>query len=322
MEEVVSEEEPPGGTPFFKATRLGKQLNLDNLFVKFEGANTTGAQKDRISRLHVRNAIEGGFDTVSVATCGNYGASISHYASLNGVRSVVGIPEGYSNSRLDEIRRNGSEILTIPGRYEEAVEYMSRLAGAEAWYDSNPGSPNASADISGYETIAYEIVEQLGHPPEFVAVPVGNGTTLSGIFSGFRRMKRDGAISDLPRMVASSTSNGNPVVDSWNRGSRKVIDLNPETIHETAVNEPLIAYRAIDGQNALDAIYESRGMAFYVSDFDMVRYSRIAEDLESLSVLPASASTIAAAHSRLGNCCRGSEIVVVLTGRNQIWTTR
>ncbi len=322
MEEVLSEEEPPGGTPFFKADRLGKSLHLNNLFIKFEGANLTGTQKDRISRLHVRNALRKGFDTISVATCGNYGASISYYAGAYGLRSVIGIPETYSDSRLGEISLNGSEIVRIQGKYEEAVDYMSDRARDSSWYDSNPGSYNSGIDTEGYEAIAFEIADQLGHAPEYVAVPVGNGTTLSGIFSGFRKLKQKGLVSELPRMLASSTSNGNPVVDSWIHGARKISELSPELITETAVSEPLVAYRAIDGQKALDAIYESKGAAVYVSDFDMIRLSRVAEELENLSVLPASASALAAAHNLLGGCCSGKEVVAVMTGRNHQWTMR
>lgn len=322
MEEVLSEEEPPGGTPFFKAAMLGKSLHLNNLFVKFEGANRTGTQKDRISRLHVANAIRKGYDTITLATCGNYGASISYYAGLHGLKSVVGMPGHYAQTRTHEMRLNGTEILNIPGRYEETVEYMSNLAGSQGWYDSNPGSANSEIDILGYEEIAYEIVAQLGHSPEFLAVPVGNGTTLSGIYSGFRKMKITGAIDSVPRMIGSSTSNGNPIVDAWNRGSSTVMELSPESIIETKVNEPLIAYKSIDGQKALDAIRDSRGMALYVNDMDMLRYSRLAETSEGISVLPASASAIAAAHGLLQSCCAGREIVIVVTGRNQIWTTR
>lgn len=322
MEEAVSEEEPPGGTPFFKAERLGKNLHLENLFIKFEGANRTGTQKDRISKLHVRNALSKGYETISVATCGNYGASISYYAAVHGLKSVIGIPESYTNSRLPEIARYGAEIMRLPGKYEEAVELVSEMADSEGWYDSNPGSRNASIDIQGYEGIANEIVEQMGHSPEYIAVPVGNGTTLSGIYSGFLKLRRAGKIERMPRMIGSSTSNGNPVVDAWTRGSREISDLNPAVLEESPVNEPLISYRAIDGQHALDAIYKTNGMAVYVSDFDMIRYSRVAERTESISMLPASASTLAAVHRALGECCSSSEVVAVVTGRNQVWTTR
>ncbi len=322
MEEVISEEEPPGGTPFFKAVRLGKKLHLENLFIKFEGANITGTQKDRISRLHVRNAISKGFGAISVATCGNYGASIAHFAGLYGIRSIIGIPVHYSNSRLDEMRARGAEVIQMAGKYEDTVETLSGMAEQEGWYDSNPGSANSLIDVEGYGTIAYEIAAQLGHAPEYLAVPLGNGTTLAGIYEGFRNLKQRGVVKTIPRMIGASTSDGNPIVDSWVRGFANLGELDPATINETEVNEPLIAYRSLDGQKALDAIRSTKGLALYVSDLEMLRYSRIAEELENLSMLPASASVLAAAHKALSQCCSNNEVVAVITGRNLIRTTR
>lgn len=318
MEELASEEEPPGGTPLFKASRLGKNLHMNNLFIKFEGANTTGTQKDRISRLHVSRAIEMGYDTISLATCGNYGASVSYYASIKGIESVIGMPDSYAMTRLADISSHGGTVMKLPGRYEDVVAFMSEQSRSNGWYDSNPGAGNSELDMLGYESIAYEIFEQLGHSPNYVAVPVGNGTTLAGIYSGFRKLKSRGEIETLPSMIGSSTSTGNPVVSAWIRGSEKVMDLEPESIIETGINEPLVAYRSLDGQKALTAIRESGGMAAYVSDSEMLRYSSVVDKDEGLSVLPASASAIAAVHSLLGGCCINSEVVIVLTGRNQI----
>ncbi len=318
--ETLEEEEPPGRTPFFRAANLEKALNLRNVFVKFEGAGKTGTQKDRISRLHVLNAREKGFDTVSLATCGNYGASISYYAGLFGMKSVVAIPQYYSGERNSEIIANGGEVLEFDGRYEDLVEYMRDRSSDEGWYDSSPGSGNSSLDTAGYENIALEIYEQLGHAPSYVAVPLGNGTTLAGIYSGFARLQSEGHIGKIPRFIGSSTPNGNPIVASWKKRHRTLVELDPSSIRETRASEPLVAYRSYDGQKALNALYRSNGMAAYVTDAEMYSYSRILEQSERLSVLPASASSLAAVDKLLGRKNDNGDIVVVLTGRSKAWT--
>lgn len=320
--EILEEEEPPGRTPFFRAANLEKALNLRNVFIKFEGAGKTGTQKDRISRLHVMNAREKGFDTVSLATCGNYGASMSYYAGLNGMKSVVAIPEYYSGERNSEITANGGQVLEFGGMYEDLVEYMRERSSDEGWYDSSPGSRNSSLDIAGYEGIAFEIYAQLGHAPSYVSVPLGNGTTLAGIYSGFAKLQSKGQIGKIPRFIGSSTPNGNPIVASWRQRSRAIMELEPSTIRETRASEPLVAYRSYDGQKALDALYRSNGMAAYVTDSEMYRYSRIIEESERLSVLPASASSLAAVDRLLGKRNDNGGIVVVLTGRSKPWTTQ
>ncbi len=320
--EGIEEDEPPGKTPFFRAKNLERALKLKNLYIKFEGAGLTGTQKDRISKLHVLKAREKGYDTVSLATCGNYGASISYFANLYGMKSVVAVPQYYSGERNEEIRANGAEIIEMPAKYEDLVEYMRDQSRDNAWYDSSPGSENSEMDIEGYETIAYEIVSQLGHAPGYVSVPLGNGTTLAGIYSGFERMQRRGVIRKVPRFIGSSTPNGNPIVASWKRKSRTIIELEPQSIRETKASEPLVAYRSYDGQKALNALYRSNGIATYIADDEMYRYSTLIEHFEMLSVLPASAASLAAVDRVINRKSEPRDIVVVLTGRNKIWTTQ
>ncbi len=320
--EQISEEEPPGKSPFLSARAIGKVLHLDSLFFKFEGMNVTGTQKDRISKMHVMNAISNGYDTISVATCGNYGASISYFARNAGINSVVLMPRDYSHSRGSEILSYGAKIMGMPGKYEDSVQFLHDNADANAWYDASPGARNSLLDLAGYTAISEEIVSQLGHAPEYVAVPVGNGTTLAGIHLGFRRMYTKGLIDRMPRLIASSTADGNPIVTSWKRRRKYVMTLDPLNLTESPVNEPLISYRSFDGQIALDSIYESRGFAVSVTDAEMVRFSRMIERYENLSVLPASSSAMVAAARILERRGKNSECVVVLTGRGGIWTTQ
>lgn len=320
--EEINEEEPPGKTPFFRASNLEHALHLNNLYIKFEGAGLTGTQKDRISKLHVLKAREQGYDTVSLATCGNYGASVSYFAGVYGLKSVVAVPGYYAGERNSEIRANGGQILEVDGKYEDLVEYMRDRSRDQSWYDSSPGSKNAVLDIMGYEHIAYEIVSQLGHAPEYVSVPLGNGTTLAGIFSGFEKLHRRGKISKVPRFIGSSTPNGNPIVASWKKKNRTLMELDPSSIVETKASEPLVAYRSYDGQKALNALYRSNGLATYVSDEEMYHYSRLIERFEMLSVLPASAASMAAVDRMIRKKSGNGDIVVVLTGRSKIWTTQ
>ncbi|MCL4337178.1 MAG: pyridoxal-phosphate dependent enzyme [Candidatus Thermoplasmatota archaeon] len=320
--EGMDEEEPPGKTPFFRASNLERALNLKKLYIKFEGAGLTGTQKDRISKLHVLKAKEKGYDTVSLATCGNYGASISYFANIYGMKSVIAVPGYYAGERNDEIRQNGAEVLEVDSKYEELVEYMRDLSNDQNWYDSSPGSTNSNLDIEGYESIAHEIVSQLGHAPQYVSVPLGNGTTLAGIYSGFEKMQRRGVIRKVPSFIGSSTPNGNPIVASWKRRRKTLMELDPSAIRETKASEPLVAYRSYDGQKALNALYRSNGLATYVSDEEMYRYSSLIEKAEMLSVLPASAASLAAVDKTINRKMDNREIVVVLTGRSKIWTTQ
>ena len=315
--EESAEEEPPGETPFFRARRMERALHFKRLFIKFEGSGVTGTQKDRISKYHVMRARELGYDTISLGSCGNYGASISYFAHKYGMKSVIGMPSFYSGDRIPEIRAYGGQIMEVPVKYEEAVEIMRQKSVEENWYDSNPGGKNSELDFHGYSAIASEIIDQLGRVPEFLAVPVGNGTTLSGIYKGFKTMKEAGLTDSVPRLIAASTDNGNLIVKAWTKRKSVVSNLDQSAIHETSINEPLVSYISYDGQTALDSIYESNGFAFEISDMEMLRYSNILKEAEGISALPASSSAIVASNLVATNLNRKIDCVVVLTGRGK-----
>lgn len=321
MEESV-EDEPPNKTPFFRARNMERVLNFKRLFVKYEGSGVTGTQKDRISKYHVMRARELGYDTVSLGSCGNYGASLAYFAGEYGIRSIIGVPSFYTGERLGEIRSYGGQILDLPMKYEGVVEYMRQKAADENWYDSNPGNSNSELDFQGYAVIASEILEQLGRSPEFIAVPVGNGTTLTGIYRGFKLLREAGLTDSVPRVIAASTEGGNPVVRSWRKGTRKIEDLGPNEVKETSVNEPLVSYISYDGQAALDSIYESNGYAFEVPDTEMMRYSQLLMDHEHVDALPASSSAVVAANRVAKTLNRKIDCVVVITGKGNTWKTQ
>ena len=88
------------------------------LYLKFEGNNPTGTQKDRIAFAQCLDSLRRGYQAITVATCGNYGAAIAVAAKLAGLKSIICIPETYSSQRIDEMSGEGAEIRRIPGSYE------------------------------------------------------------------------------------------------------------------------------------------------------------------------------------------------------------
>jgi threonine synthase len=97
---LQTDDEPPpfygvGDTLFSHARNLERLLGFGNIFLKFEGGNPTGTQKDRISQYHVKKALIEGYDTITVGTCGNYGVSLAYFARLAGLKAKILIPEQY-----------------------------------------------------------------------------------------------------------------------------------------------------------------------------------------------------------------------------------
>lgn len=314
FEDIIDSE--IGDTNLTRARNIEREFGLRQIFLKFEGTTPTGTQKDRIAFAQVMDALRRGFDTVTVATCGNYGAAISLAASIAGIDCEIYIPEKYHTSRIREIEANGARIVRIPGDYENAVQYSQEIAEKKEYYDANAGGQNTPIQFKAYGEIAYEIYDELRDAPAAVALPVSNGTTLASIYKGFVSLYRRGKTSKIPKIIAGSSFGKNPIVQAYVKNLSTCPDLAPNKIHETAVNEPLINWRSIDGEFALQAIRESGGWASYSSDKTMLGFSKLLREREGLSVLPAStAGLIALLDKHKKETLVNDRYVVVLTGR-------
>ena len=305
-----------GDTLLVRARNLEKEVGFRQIFMKFEGGNPSGTQKDRIAFAQSMDAMRRGFDAITIATCGNYGVAMALAASFAGIRCIVFIPETYHTKRVSEIEKAGAEIRRVPGDYERAVEVSVEFAAREEIYDANPGGDNTALQLKAYGQIAWEIYDELRDAPAAVAVPVSNGTTFAGIYRGFLSLYRRGKTSRMPRMIAGSSFGKNPIVQAFLKNLDRCEDLEPLSIKETPVNEPLINWRSIDGDLALDAIRETGGWAADASDRSMTMFARMIREREGLSVLPAStAGLIALADRHKKEALAGDRYVVIMTGR-------
>ncbi|HXV77818.1 MAG TPA: pyridoxal-phosphate dependent enzyme [Candidatus Polarisedimenticolaceae bacterium] len=305
-----------GDTILSRARNVEREVGLRQIYLKFEGDNPSGTQKDRIAFAQAMDALRRGYDSITVATCGNYGVAVALAAEVAGLRCIVYVPESYHTRRVREIAQRGAEVLRVPGDYESVVEISRDRARDDEIYDANPGGANTALQLRAYGEIAYEIYDELRDAPAAVAVPVSNGTTLAGIHKGFVSLYRRGKTSRVPRMVAGSSFGKNPIVQAFRKNAPACEDLRPERIRETSVNEPLINWSSFDGDHALQSIRESQGWASYVSDRSMLRFSRIVREQQGLSVLPAAtAGLIALLENHQSQPLINDRYVAILTGR-------
>ncbi|HEX9659306.1 MAG TPA: pyridoxal-phosphate dependent enzyme [Rhodothermales bacterium] len=305
-----------GDTDLMRARNIEREVGMRQLFLKFEGANPSGTQKDRIAFAQAQDALRRGFDTITVATCGNYGAAVAHAAAMAGLRCVIFIPSGYKTRREAEMVERGAEIERVPGDYEGAVDISRERAQKKEYYDANPGGANLDLQLRAYGSIAHEIYDELRDAPAAVAIPVSNGTTLAGVHRGFVSLYRRGKTSRVPHMIAGSSVGKNPIVGAWLAGHETCEDIAPEKIHETAVNEPLINWHSIDGDLALDAIRSSGGWAAHVSDKALLSQAKTIREQQGLNPLPASTAGLFALLDRhRREPLPGDRYVVLLTGR-------
>eukprot|EP01024_Parvocaulis_polyphysoides_P012486 TRINITY_DN14520_c1_g1_i1.p1 TRINITY_DN14520_c1_g1~~TRINITY_DN14520_c1_g1_i1.p1 ORF type:complete len:183 (-),score=17.66 TRINITY_DN14520_c1_g1_i1:109-606(-) len=119
-------------------------------------------------------------------------------------------------------------------------------------------------------------------------------------------------------MIGASSTNKNPIILSFKKGLDHCIDLSPESIKETKINEPLINWHSYDGEEALHAINHSKGWATWASDNKLSHYSKLLKEKEGLNVLPAStAGLVGLLEMHKTMPFEGDRFVAILTGRKQ-----
>ena len=80
----------------------------------------------------------------------------------------------------------------------------------------------------------------------------------------------------------------NPIIVSYKAGLDYCKDINPESVKESPINEPLINWHSFDGDEALFALHQTNGQAFHISDKKMREMSSFLHRKEGYRILPAS----------------------------------
>lgn len=276
------------------STELRKLSNLIDpahgsrlaLYGKLAFQNLTGVHKDAGAKLVVKTAYELGYRAITAGTCGNYGRALALYSFYAGLSCHVFVPDHYASNRLLKIKEVGGKVVRVPGTYEEAVDASQIFARNSQCYDANPVGDAGEILLGVYEQMAVEITTQLGAPPSTVWVPVGNGTTLGGIFRAFQRL---GA---MPALGAVGSLGNNAGTASARMG--RVVQLDKNSLRESDVNEPLVNWRSLHADLVVEAVRKSRGYVYDASDDEMLLASeRFAKD-EAIKVAPVAAATLVA----------------------------
>jgi threonine synthase len=200
-----------GNTPLLDCPRLGAQLGVRRLRLKYEGANPTGTVKDRSSATAVAAALQFGFRTTSVVSSGNAGSSIAAYSARAGLRSLIFAYERASAPKLLHMAATTSDLVMYKGVYDDLITIWDRLVEDRLFFDC--GASRNAYKHEGKKTIAYEIAEQSGWAaPDVVVAPVAVGETFIAAARGFRELHAAGWITKIPRMVAAQAARANAVV--------------------------------------------------------------------------------------------------------------
>ncbi|MCF6765017.1 threonine synthase [Thiotrichales bacterium 19S3-7] len=295
-------------TPLLKSKVIAKKLGID-LYFKVEGKNPTGSFKDRGSAVDITLAKEMGAKGVVLASTGNMAASCSCYAAAANMPCFIVVPEGVSMSKLAQVISFGGKIIQVKGTYNDAAELAYKIAKSRKFYLAG----DYAFRVEGQKTAAFEIIDQLlFQVPDEVIVPVGCGTNITAYKKGFDEYNALGLIDKMPKISGVQASGANSLVRAFRENRKSIVALDYVDTIATAISVPY----PIDGDKALDAIYQTKGQAIEVTDTDMLKAQYELSTLEGLFVESASAATVAYLYKQFenGTLEAGKKMICILSG--------
>ena len=263
-ENVVSMDE--GGTNIFWADRYGREIGLDDLWVKMCGNSHTGSFKDlgmTVLVSVVKQMIADGTEisAVACASTGDTSAALAAYAAAAGIPAIVILPQArVSAAQLVQPLANGALVLSLDTDFDGCMAIVQRLAAEEGVYLAN--SMN-SLRLEGQKTLSIEVVQQFDwEVPDVIVIPGGNLGNVSAIGAGFEMMLELGLIARRPRIVVAQAAAANPLYRAYrNDWQFEPMTAQPTLATAIQIGNPVSIRKAVHALKSFHGIVEQASEA-------------------------------------------------------------
>ncbi len=300
-----------GFTPLLRADRLGKELGLDELYIKNDCLNPTFSFKDRPVSVAITKAREFGFDTVACASTGNLAASVAAHAAKANMKAYVFIPSNVEPGKLVGTAIYNPVLMKVEGSYDDVNRLCAELVQKYKWGFININLRPYYAE--GSKTLGYEVAEQLGwRAPDCVVYPAASGLSFTRIWKSLDELSMLGLIEPVnTRMFLTQAAGSSPIVDSFQADTLHVNPVEPKTIVSSiAIGNPA------DGYHALMVVRQSNGGACATTDEEAIDGMKLLAQTEGIFTEAAGGVVISALRklAASGSIKRNELAVAFITG--------
>lgn len=313
VEQILSLGE--GNTPLVNCDRIGSR---GNLFLKMEQLNPTGSFKDRFAAVETAVMKQAGINTFIATSSGNTGSALAAYSAKYQIRCLLFVNEITPDGKLEQMLAYGAEIFRVKdfgitkdlsAPIFDRLQALAEQSGSRLVISAFRYSPQG---MQGVKTIAYEILEQFeGVAPSQIFVPVGGGGLLSGIWQGFLDLKERKIIDRFPRINAVQPELNDTVVTALTENRRVARE-----VQTTTTISGLAVQVDIDATLALNAVRNSGGSGYLVTDDDIRDAKEKLGCCEGIYVEPAGAASVAGYLKAVskGHIDENENVVCIATG--------
>ena len=257
-----------GWSPLYEARTLAAQLGIKKLYVKDDGLNPTASLKDRASSMAVAKAVEAGAKVIACSSTGNAASSLAGNAAAAGLKTYIFVPSRAPKGKVAQLMTFGATVISVQGSYEETFELSKQAIEKWGWYNRNAAiNPYLS---EGKKTVGLEIMEQLNwEVPDYIAMSVGDGCTIAGLWKGLKDLYAIGFIDKLPRLISAQAEGCCPL----NRAIESGEEWRP--MEENTLADSIAVGVPRNADKALMAIRESNGLVVNVSDGEIMAAQKL-----------------------------------------------
>jgi threonine synthase len=298
-----------GWTPLYLANRLADQWGLQALYIKDDGLNPTASLKDRASAVGVIKALEKGSEIIGCSSTGNAASSLAGNAARMGLKTVIFVPERAPAGKLAQLLIYGARVISVSGNYHQTFELSQQAIERWGWYNRNCAiNPHL---VEGKKTVSLEIAEQLNWDvPDWVAVSVGDGCTIGGVYKGFYDLLQLGFIERIPRILGVQAEGCCPFYRAW-ADSKPLAPMEENTLADSiAVGVPRNPVKAFN------AVKSSKGAWITVTDQEILAAMKKLGSAEGIFGEPAGVTGLAGLEKGLatGVIKEGVRAATIATG--------
>jgi len=204
-----------GNVPIVRAGKnLRDWVGDVDLYIIMEGMTPSGSFKDFGGTVMMSVANAAGIKAVGCASTGDTSAMAAAYAAAAGIQCFVILPKGKITAvQLAQPLVYGARIILLPGDFDECMRVMQELVAEYGVYPVNSLHP---ARIEGHQATVFQIAQYFNWElPEWIVVPIGNGSNCSSVGKAMRLMEKFG-FKKISRILGCQAEAANPLGRSWN----------------------------------------------------------------------------------------------------------
>jgi len=307
-----------GNTPLVKSKRIGRELDLPNLYFKLESLNPTGSYKDRFAACAVAELLQHGQRFCLATSSGNTGAALAAYCAATGLKCFLAIVDGAPQGKLLQMQVYGAQTIVVKdfGKVAEVTSGVFKGLGDLASKHGNLVQISAyhysPFGMAGVQTIAYEIAETISCHDCHIFSPAGGGGLTLATAKGFDiwRQHHDGF--QIPKVHCVQPEGNDTIAGPLRSGAQQAVAVQNSTTTISGLQVPNV----IDGTEVIAACRATGGTGFTVSDELVYECQRRMAASEGIYCEPAGAVALAGVIKALENqeIGKSDTLVCLVTG--------